>query len=155
VVSPKIEVSSIAQLIEKAKAQKLSYGSPGVGSRLHLAVELLKVNTGIDILPRPLRRVPESTERSSRRSNRSPGDQLAGSPERDQRQAGPLAMTASRRNWLVPDVPTLAEAGVEGIDATSWYGLQAPRAIPNGVRNALFMVTREILDNPRPARRTA
>jgi tripartite-type tricarboxylate transporter receptor subunit TctC len=60
----------------------------------------------------------------------------------------PLAMTASQRSALVPDIPTLAEAGVDGIDVTSWYGLLAPHAIPNDVRDAIFAVTREILDTP-------
>ena len=149
VVSPKLEVSSIKELIEKAKTRKLSYGSPGVGSQLHLAMELLKAKTGIDIQHVPYRGSTQALDDLL-------GDHIdvlatnlpAVLATIQGKLVVPLAMTASQRSALVPDVPTLAEAGVEGIDVTSWYGLLAPRAIPNEVRDAIFFVTREILDTP-------
>ena len=57
----------------------------------------------------------------------------------------PLAMTTAERSPLTPDIPTLAEAGVPGIDVTSWYGLLAPRATPKPVLDAIFAVTSDIL----------
>ena len=57
-------------------------------------------------------------------------------------------MTTAQRSALVPEVPTLAEAGVAGIDVTSWYGMLAPKAIPADVRDALFKVTSDILTTP-------
>jgi tripartite-type tricarboxylate transporter receptor subunit TctC len=60
----------------------------------------------------------------------------------------PLAMTTAERSPLTPDVPTLAEAGVSGIDVTSWYGLLAPRATPQPVLDAIFAVTSDILKSP-------
>jgi tripartite-type tricarboxylate transporter receptor subunit TctC len=149
VVSPKLEVSSIKELIEKAKTRKLSYGSPGVGSQLHLAMELLKAKTGIDIQHVPYRGSTQALDDLL-------GDHIdvlatnlpAVLAAIQGKLVVPLAMTASQRSALVPDVPTLAEAGVEGIDVTSWYGLLAPRAIPNEVRDAIFFVTQEILDTP-------
>jgi tripartite-type tricarboxylate transporter receptor subunit TctC len=60
----------------------------------------------------------------------------------------PLAMTTAQRSPLVPEVPTLEESGGAGIDVTSWYGMLAPRAIPNDVRDAIFSVTRDILEAP-------
>jgi tripartite-type tricarboxylate transporter receptor subunit TctC len=149
VVSPKLGVTSVAQLIEKAKTRTISYGSPGVGSQLHLAMELLKVKTGIDVMHVPYR---GSTQALS--------DLLGGHIDvlatnlpavMSALKGGlalPLAMTAAQRSPLMPDVPTLKEAGVDGIDVTSWYGLLAPRAIPSEVRDAIFAVTREILDTP-------
>jgi tripartite-type tricarboxylate transporter receptor subunit TctC len=149
VVSPKLEVSSIKQLIEKAKTQKLSYGSPGVGSQLHLAMELLKEKTGIDIQHVPYR---GSTQALSDLLGDHIDVLATNLPAVLSAITGklvvPLAMTAAERSALLPDVPTLAEAGVEGIDVTSWYGLLAPRAIPNDVRDAIFAVTREILNAP-------
>jgi tripartite-type tricarboxylate transporter receptor subunit TctC len=149
VVSPKLGVNSIKELIEKAKTRKLSYGSPGVGSQLHLAIELLKAKTGIDIQHVPYRGSTQALDDLL-------GDHIdvlatnlpAALATIQGKLAVPLAMTASQRSALVPDVPTLAEAGVEGIDVTSWYGLLAPHAIPNEVRDAIFSVTREILDTP-------
>jgi tripartite-type tricarboxylate transporter receptor subunit TctC len=58
-----------------------------------------------------------------------------------------LAMTTAERSPLLPDVPTLAEAGVPGIDVTSWYGLLAPRATPRPVVDAIFALTRDILQS--------
>jgi len=60
----------------------------------------------------------------------------------------PLAMTTAERSPLLPDVPTLAEAGVAGIDVTSWYGLLAPRATPKPVLDAIFKLTSDILASP-------
>jgi tripartite-type tricarboxylate transporter receptor subunit TctC len=60
----------------------------------------------------------------------------------------PLATTAARRSELAPEVPTLLEAGVEGIDVTSWYGILAPKATRNDIRDAIFTVTEEVLRTP-------
>jgi tripartite-type tricarboxylate transporter receptor subunit TctC len=57
----------------------------------------------------------------------------------------PLAVTTAERSPLAPEIPTLAEAGVPGVDVTSWYGLLAPRATPRSVIEAIFVVTSEIL----------
>lgn len=149
VVSPKLGVKTIKDLIEKAKTRTLSYGSPGVGSQLHLAMELFKDKAGIDILHVPYRG-----------SSQALGDLLGdhidvlatnlpavlGAIRGNQVVA--LAMTTAQRSTLVPDVPTLAEAGVPGIDVTSWYGMLAPKAISPDVRDALFTVTRDVLTTP-------
>src|SRR5262245_35682197 len=56
-------------------------------------------------------------------------------------------MTTAERSPLLPEVPTLAEAGVPGIDVTSWYGLLAPRTTPRPVLDAIFALTRDILQS--------
>ncbi len=149
VVSPKLGVTSIKQLIEKAKTAKLSYGSPGVGSQLHLLMELLKEKTGIDIQHVPYRGSPQALDDLL-------GDHIevlssnlpAVLPAIKEKLVVPLAMTTAQRSPLVPDVPTLAESGVAGIDVTSWYGMLAPHAIPTDTRDAIFTVTRDILSTP-------
>ena len=60
----------------------------------------------------------------------------------------PLAMTTAERSPLLPNVPTLADAGIAGIDVTSWYGLLAPRATPRPVTDAIFALSRDILETP-------
>jgi tripartite-type tricarboxylate transporter receptor subunit TctC len=149
VVSPKLGVTSIQQLIAKAKTAKLSYGTPGVGSQLHLAMELFKEKTGADIQHVPYRGSPQALE-----------DLLGGQIDVlvsnlpsvlsaiQGKLVVPLAMTTAQRNPLLPDVPTLAEAGVEDIDVTSWYGMLAPHGTPIDVRDAIFAVTRDILTTP-------
>jgi tripartite-type tricarboxylate transporter receptor subunit TctC len=146
VVAPKLGVTSIAQLIAKAKTTKLSYGSPGVGSQLHLAMELFNEITGVNIVHVPYRGSPQALE-----------DLLGGHidllssnlpsvlPAIKSKLVVPLAMTTAERSALVPEVPTLAEAGVKGIDVTSWYGMLAPHGIPVPTRDAVFTVTRDIL----------
>lgn len=149
VAAPKLGVSSIKELIVKAKAERVTYGSPGVGSQLHLAMELLKEKTGIDIAHVPYRG-----------SSQALSDLLGGHIDIlatnlpavltavKSKSVVPLAMTTMERSSLVPDVPTLAEAGIEGIDVTSWYGLLAPKAIPADLRDALFTVTKDVLTSP-------
>ena len=149
VVAPKLGVTSIAQLIAKAKTAKLSYGSPGVGSQLHLAMELFNEITGVEIVHVPYRGSPQALE-----------DLLGGHIDVlssnlpsvlsaiQSKLVVPLAMTTAERSPLVPDVPTLAEAGVKGIDVTSWYGMLAPHGIAVPVRDAIFTVTRDILSTP-------
>jgi tripartite-type tricarboxylate transporter receptor subunit TctC len=146
VVSPKLGVTTIKALIDKARSAKLSYGSPGVGSQLHLAMELFKEKTGVDIIHVPYRGSPQALDDLL-------GNQIdvlatnlpAVLPAIKASLVVPLAMTTAQRSSLVPDVPTLAEAGVSGIDVTSWYGMLAPHAIPPDVRDAIFTVTRDIL----------
>jgi len=146
VVAPKLGVTSIQQLIVKAKTAKLSYGSPGVGSQLHLAMELFNETTGVNIVHVPYRGSPQALE-----------DLLGGHidvlssnlpsvlPAIKSKLVVPLAMTTAERSPLVPEVPTLAEARVNGIDVTSWYGMLAPRGIPAATRDAIFTVTRDVL----------
>jgi tripartite-type tricarboxylate transporter receptor subunit TctC len=146
VVSPKLGVTSIKALVDKAKIAKLSYGSPGVGSQLHLAMELFKEKTGVDIIHVAYRGSPQALDDLL-------GNQIdvlatnlpAVLPAIKAKLVVPLAMTTAQRSPLVPDVPTLAEAGVGDIDVTSWYGMLAPHAIPADVRDAIFAVTRDIL----------
>ncbi|MCW5685487.1 MAG: tripartite tricarboxylate transporter substrate binding protein [Pseudolabrys sp.] len=149
IASPKLGVKTIADLIALAKTRKISYGSPGVGSQLHLAMELLKEKAGIDLLHVPYRG-------STQALNDLLGDHIdllatnvtAAFPALQGKTVVPLAMTTAERSPQLPDVPTLKESGIDGIDVTSWYGLLAPRAVPNDVRDAIFTVTKDILSTP-------
>ncbi len=146
VAAPKLGVKTIAELIAKAKTTKISYGSPGVGSQLHLAMELFRDKAGIELLHVPYRG-------STQALNDLLGDHIdlvatnltAVLPMIGAKTVVPLAMTGATRNILLPEVPTLQEAGIDGIDVTSWYGLLAPKAIPAATRDAIFAVTRDIL----------
>lgn len=149
IVSRKLGVTTIPQLIAKAKSTKLSYGTPGVGSQLHLAMELFKEKAGIDILHVPYRG-------SSQALQDLLGDHIdivstnvpAALSAIKAKMVVPLAMTTANRSTILPDVPTLAEAGIAGIDVTSWYGMLAPGGVPNDVRDALYTVTKSVLEQP-------
>jgi tripartite-type tricarboxylate transporter receptor subunit TctC len=148
VTSPKSGITSIAGLIAKARQGTISYGSPGVGSQLHLAVELFKQKTGVEMTHVPYRGTPPALN-----------DLLGGHidvlvsnlpvalPVIKAGTVVPLALTTAERSPLLPDVPTLAETGVPDIDVTSWYGLLAPRATPKPVLDAIFAVTTAVLNS--------
>ena len=145
VASPKLAVNSIAELIAKAKQTKVSYGSPGVGSQLHLAMELFKQKTGVEITHVPYRGTqPALTDLLGGHIDLLVSNLPVVLPAIRDGKVVPLAMTTAERSPLTPEVPTLAESGVAGIDVTSWYGLLAPRAIPKPVLD-LFAVTGDIL----------
>jgi tripartite-type tricarboxylate transporter receptor subunit TctC len=146
VTSPKTGITSIAGLIAKAQEGKISYGSPGVGSQLHLAVELLKQKTGIEMTHVPYRgTTPALNDLLGGHIEVLVSNLPVALPVIKAGTVVPLALTTAERSPLVPDVPTLAEAGVPDIDVTSWYGLLAPRATPKPVLDAIFTVTADVL----------
>jgi tripartite-type tricarboxylate transporter receptor subunit TctC len=146
VTSPKSGINSITGLIAKAKQGPISYGSPGVGSQLHLAVELFKQKTGIEMTHVPYRgTTPALNDLLGGHIDVLVSNLPVALPVIKSGTVVPLALTTVDRSPLVPDVPTLAESGVLGIDVTSWYGLLAPRATPKPVLDAIFMVTTEVL----------
>ncbi len=149
VASPKLGVRTIAELIARAKMQKITYGSPGVGSQLHLAVELLKETAGIELAHVPYRGSSQALNDVLGNHIDLLATNLPATLTAIQSSAViPLAMTTAQRSPLLPNVPTLREAGIEGIDVTSWYGLLAPRAIAPEVRDAILTVTNDVLSAP-------
>jgi tripartite-type tricarboxylate transporter receptor subunit TctC len=149
VAAPKLGVRIIPDLIAKARETSLSYGTPGVGSQLHLAMELFKQKTRVEITHVPYRGTPPAlTDLLGGHIDLLVSNLPVVLPVIKEGQVVALAMTTAERSPLLPDVPTLAEAGVAGIDVTSWYGLLAPRATPKAVLDAIFTLTRDILASP-------
>jgi tripartite-type tricarboxylate transporter receptor subunit TctC len=149
VASPKLGIKTVPELIAKARETKLSYGTPGVGSQLHLAMELVKQKTGIEITHVPYRGTPPAlTDLLGGHIDLLVSNLPVVLPVIKDGRIVALAMTTAERSALLPDVPTLAEAGIAGIDVTSWYGLLAPRSTPKPVLDAIFTLTREILELP-------
>jgi tripartite-type tricarboxylate transporter receptor subunit TctC len=149
VAAPKLGVKTIPELAAKARETRLSYGTPGVGSQLHLAMELFKQKTGVEITHVPYRGTPPAlTDLLGGHIDLLVSNLPVVLPVIKDGQVVALAMTTAERSALLPDVPTLAEAGVAGIDVTSWYGLLAPRATPTPVLDAIFTLTRDILASP-------
>jgi tripartite-type tricarboxylate transporter receptor subunit TctC len=129
VVSPALGVKSVKDLVTLAKAKpgELLFSSGGVGSGTHFSAELFKSLSGIDVRHVPFRGIPEAlTEVLAGRihftfsplSNVLP---LVGSGE-----IVPLAVAPATRSTALPQVPTLAEAGVSGYAWDTWFGLLAP-----------------------------
>jgi tripartite-type tricarboxylate transporter receptor subunit TctC len=147
-------IRTIPELIDKARQATMTYGTPGIGSQLHLAMELLKQKTGIEITHVPYRGMPPAlTDLLGGHIDILVSNLPVVLPIIKEGKAIPLALTTAERNPLAPEIPTLAEAGVPGIDVTSWYGLLAPRATPKLVLDAIFTVTSDILKSRELAER--
>ncbi len=132
VVHPSLPVKSVKDLVALAKARpgQMRYASSGAGSIQHLAAELFKLQSGVDMLHVPYKG-----------SGQALIDLIAGHvdmnfdsvpPVINQVRQGKLraiAITAAQRSPLLPDVPTVKEGGVPGVEVNTWWGLVAPSAV--------------------------
>lgn len=151
VANPSLGVKNARELVAMAKARpgKLAYASPGIGSGLHLAGELFKQQTDIDLLHVPYKgtgpalndvlggQVPLMfSNLPATLAHIKSGKLLA------------LGVTESLRTNSAPDIPTLAEQGISGVVVTSWYGLLAPAGTPTATAGRLAKDAAEILGQP-------
>jgi len=130
-VNNDVPAKNVAELIALARAQpgKLSYASPGSGTPQHIAGEVFKAQTGLDIVHVPYRGANFTDVIGGRitMTFQNAGALLA--TVRDGKLRG-LAMTAATRSPNMPELPTMIEAGVAGFEVTSWFGLLAPAGTP-------------------------
>jgi tripartite-type tricarboxylate transporter receptor subunit TctC len=133
VVNPELPAKSVSELVALAKRTpgKLNYASPGVGTSLHLAGELFKLDTGTDI-------VHVAYKGGSQAQTDVMGGQVqmmfnvlpSALPQIQAGKLRALAVTSTTRAASLPDVPTMVEAGVPGYSAITWNGLLAPAGTP-------------------------
>jgi tripartite-type tricarboxylate transporter receptor subunit TctC len=134
--SAKVDIKSFAELIAVAKAHpgRLSYGSTGVGSIPHIATELLKKETGIDMVHVPY--TGGATSLSDLLTGRIEimiNDLPAYLPYIRSGALNALAVNDPGRSDLLPDVPTTAELGYPTIVSENWFGLLAPAQTPTAI----------------------
>ena len=132
-VPPSLAVNSVQELIARAKAQpgKLSYSSTGSGTSGHMNMALFINLTGINIVHVPYKDVAlAQTDLMAGRVQAYIAPLPAFLQFIRAGKMRPLGVTNTRRNPLLPDVPTLQEAGVPGYEAVTWYGLYAPAKTP-------------------------
>jgi tripartite-type tricarboxylate transporter receptor subunit TctC len=150
-VHPSVPAKTIAELIAAARAQpgKLSYSSCGNGTILHLAGELLKQSSGVDMTHVPYRGCGPAIQDSA--SGQVPVfvNTLPNVAQLEkQGRVRMLAIASARRSSHSPDVPTVAESGIPGYEATSWYGFFAPAATPRDVIARLSSALTEAVNSP-------
>jgi tripartite-type tricarboxylate transporter receptor subunit TctC len=150
-VHPSVEASNVMELIALAKAKPgaLNFGSSGNGSTNHLAGELLKSMTGINIVHLPYRGAAPAMN-----------DLIAGHipimfdnipavlPQVQAKAIKAIAVAGAKRASALPDVPTVAESGVPGFEASAWFGLVAPAKTPAAVLAKLESEIDAILKMP-------
>ena len=129
VVNPSLPVKSVQELIALARAKpgQLNFGSPGNGATTHLATELFKVLAKIDVVHVPYKGVaPAVADLLGGQLQFMSGDLSTLMPQVKAGKLRALAVTGAKRSTLVPDLPTIAESGVPGYEASGWFGVIAP-----------------------------
>ena len=151
-VHPDVRAGTVAELVQLAKARpgQLNFGSPGIGTPPHLAGELFKRTAGIDTVHVPYKGGGQAVS-----------DLIAGhlsysieglTVQLPQVKAGrlrPLAVTGPQRVASLPDVPTMAEAGLPGAEFQGWVGIAVPGATPKAIVARLYRDIGAILATPQ------
>ena len=140
----------------RAKPGALTYGSAGLGTAPHMAMELLRVSAGIDVLHVPYTGVaPALNDIIGNRVDGMLVNFLSAKPQIDGGTLRALAMSSSARSRFMPDLPTISESGVPGYEAIQWFGLLAPAGTPQAIIDRLQAETAKILDTPAMKARLA
>jgi tripartite-type tricarboxylate transporter receptor subunit TctC len=150
-VNPQVRANSVAELIALAKAEpgKLHFGSSGAGSTNHLAGELFKSLAGINIVHVPYRgAAPAMNDLVAGHIPFMFDNMPAIRPQVAGEKIRAIAVAGAARSPLYPELPTMAEAGVAGFEASAWFGLVAPAATPPAVMKVLVDTTAAVLKEP-------
>ena len=136
VVHPSLPVHSIKQLVAlaKAKPNDLNYASNGIASSTHLATEMFSMMAGVKLVHVPYKGL--SLAMTDLLSGQVPlmfSSAVAMLPHVKNNKLRAIAMTGTQRAPVIPDVPTVAEAGVKGYESGSWYGIAAPAHTPRPI----------------------
>jgi len=133
VVNPAVPANSVKELIALAKAKpgELNYASSGSGAAAHLAGELFKAMTGVEMVHVPYKGAqPALTDVIAGRAQLMFATSASVIPYIKAGRLRALAVTTARRSATVPELPTLSEAGVPGFEALTWHGVVVPSATP-------------------------
>ena len=136
VVRPGLAASDVGALISLAKKSPggLNYASTGVGSASHLAAELFKTRAGVELQHIPFRgSAPMTTELLAGRIDLTFATLPSVISHIDTGAVRALAVASAKRSPRLPDLPTLAEAGVPGVEADAWFALFAPAQTPAAI----------------------
>ena len=158
VVNPEVPVHSVAELIALAKEKpgELNFASSGNGSSIHLSGELFKSMTGVDMVHVPYKGSGPAVVDLLGGQVEMMFDNLPSSaPHIKAGKLRPLGVTSKERSPTLPDVPTIAEAGVPGYEALSWFGVLVPAGTPDAVVTRLQQEIAKILADPAMRERFA
>jgi tripartite-type tricarboxylate transporter receptor subunit TctC len=148
VSQPSLPVRNVQELIVLAKTRpgQLNYGSAGNGTVQHLAGELLNMLAGIKLVHVPYKGVPQAvTDVIGGHVQCTFGSPVGVLPHVRENRLRLLAVTSAQRAAMLPDVPTIAEAGVPGYGFTGWLGMFAPRGTPGEIIGSLQRETARIV----------
>jgi tripartite-type tricarboxylate transporter receptor subunit TctC len=154
-VHPSVPARSVQELIALAKAKpgRLHYSAAGVGTNPHIAGELFNLLAGVDIVavqykgggPADTAVIAGEVEATFGNVSQEIGHVKAG-------RLRALAVTSAKRNPAMPELPTVAEAGVPGYEFDTWFVVVAPRGTPRAVVDTLHSHIRKVLATPEQAK---
>ncbi len=147
--SPKSGITSVKDLVAKAKAGDLNYGSSGNGSASHLAVEMLKSAAGIKLTHIPFKGNAEAMLALQSGDIQIMSDAIPGAigPAKTGKAIA-IGIADQRRSPFLPDLPTIAEQGYPTVVAVGWIGLSAPAKTPEPILDKLSAEVMRILKDP-------
>lgn len=152
VVHPEVPAKSVKELIAYLKSQpgKLNYASSGSGAAAHLAGELFKSMTKTDMVHIPFKGAgPAITDVLAGRSQMIFATALSVKAYIDANRLRPLGVTTLKRMDTMPNLPTIAESGVPGFEASTWHGLVAVAGTPRPVLTKLNAEVNAVLKDPQ------
>jgi len=151
IVHSGVPAKTLAEFVALAKAKpgQLTYASSGVGGAGHLAGELFKERAGIDVLHVPYKGGgPAMTDLLGGRIDMYVGVPSTVAPHVDAGKARALATTGDKRTSMMPSVPTIAESGYPGFEATNWYAFVAPGKTPKELLDFWNRELKKALSDP-------
>ncbi len=157
-VDPALPVKTLAELTAYAKAHpgKLNYGSSGVGGSPHLATELYAYTAGVQMQHVPYKGLaPALVDLIGGHIDLMFADVGLVMPYLKDNKLRVIAVTGAHRSAALPDVPTIAESGLPGYQASTWYGLLAPAQTPQAIVATLNEAVNAALQQPEMRQRLA
>lgn len=151
VAHPSVAAKSFQEFIALARSQpgKLSYGSAGVGTGTHLAMEMLLMSQKVELLHVPYKGTgPALTALLSNEISVYLSTFASALPHVKADRLRAFAVTTAKRASTLPQVPTIAESGVPGYEYSTWYGLLAPAGVPRTIIDQLNKATVAALKTP-------
>ena len=151
VVHPSVPVKSVKDLIAfaRARAGQLNYASAGIGTYPHMTMELFLSMAGLKMEHIPYKgTAPAMIDMIAGQVSTMAATILTGMPHIRSGRLRPLGITSVARSPIVPEIPTVAEAGLPGFESVQWYGMLAPARTPKDIVTRLHTEMTRILQQP-------
>jgi len=148
-VHPSVPASSVKELIALAREKSLSAGSSGIGATGHLSIELFNLMAGVKLVHVPYKGGgPAMADLVGGQVNLIFATTASAIPHLKSGRIKGIAVTTAKRSALLPDMPTISEAGLDGFDANNWYGLVVPAKTPRAIIEQLNAEVTKVLNMP-------
>jgi len=146
VLYPSVPANNVQELIALAKQKSLSAGSSGIGATGHLSIELFNLMAGVKLVHVPYKGGgPAMTDLVGGQVQLVFSTTASAIPQIKAGRIKAIAVTTVKRSTLLPDLPTISEAGLAGFDANNWYGIVVPAKTPRAIIDQLNAEVTKIL----------